>query len=195
LDGAKTDLGAAAQFEAATTPKATADACAVLFPHGQHLGNPIDYSLYLIKKLGDGVEVPNFNLDSDRGYGWHCWEWERHAATNPTKVARNSVDDFHVYNPKLLFHPASSRFDFEQPCTIPEQFDATWSANDSTPARQAANRYRPTVPLKVRYLDNGVIPDLCGDLSTVQVGPDGPLKEVSPQECEQAGMTPEGKDL
>jgi hypothetical protein len=24
--------------------------------------------------------VPDFNLDSDRGYAWHCWDWDRSAA-------------------------------------------------------------------------------------------------------------------
>jgi hypothetical protein len=197
LDGADTHLGAAAQFEAATTPKETSDACAARFPSGQHLGNPIDYSLYLIKKLGDGVEVPNFNLDSDRGYGWHCWDWERHAPADPHKPPPQPVDDFHVYNPKIGFLPIpqSSRLDFEQPCTTPEQFDAAWSKDDSTSARQVANRYQANVPLKVRYLDPNVVPDPCGDLSTVQIGPNGPLKEVSLEDREQAGMNPDGTEL
>src|SRR4029077_2664575 len=123
LDRADTNLGAAARFEEAKGPAETADACHDLFPHGQHLGNPIDYSLYLIKKLGDGVEVPNFNLDSDRGYAWHCWDWERHLPD--PNVVPNSVDDFHVYNPPfgVIPIPQSSRFDFEQPCTVPQQYN------------------------------------------------------------------------
>ena len=62
LEASETDLGAARRFERARTPEETADACHDLFPRGRHLGNPIDYSLYLIRRLtSPGDTTPDFN--------------------------------------------------------------------------------------------------------------------------------------
>jgi hypothetical protein len=50
-------------------------------PKGKHLGDPVDYTAYVIAQLTrDGVEstaLANFNLDADRGYGFLCWDWVR----------------------------------------------------------------------------------------------------------------------
>ena len=40
------------------------------------------YLLHKLRGLGFSVRVieagvPDFNLDSDRGYAWHCWDWDR----------------------------------------------------------------------------------------------------------------------
>jgi hypothetical protein len=195
LDGAVTDLGAAARFEAAKSPADTARVCRDLFPVGQHLGNPIDYSLYLIKKLGDGVQLPDFNLDSDRGYAWHCWDWERHLSDDT--VVKNSVDDFRVYNPpfNLFKTPQSSRFDFQQACTVPEQYLPEWSANDDPPDRNVVNRYRANVRLKLRYLDKDAPTNPCTDLiSVTKPEPDGTVSVVSIEEIGQAGMNSDGTE-
>lgn len=161
LDGIETHLGAAAQFESATTPKETGKACAARLSKGEHLGNPIDYSLYLIKKLGDGVEVPNFNLDSDRGYGWHCWDWERHAPADPNKPPPQPVDDFHVYNPSSgsCRYPSHLASTSSSRAPSPSSSKPNGARMTPRPARQAANRYQPNVPLKVRYLDPRSVPD------------------------------------
>ena len=42
--------------------------------------------MYLIGRMaaerGPGeFGVPDFNLDSDRGYAWHCWDWDRSGKT------------------------------------------------------------------------------------------------------------------
>jgi Zinc dependent phospholipase C len=47
-----------------------------------NLGDPIHYSLYTIGKLtrdavADPGNVASFNLDSDRGYGYKCWDYDR----------------------------------------------------------------------------------------------------------------------
>lgn len=61
-----------------------ADTLAILanaLPAGQHLGDPVDYTGYVIATLTrDGVNpeaVANFNLDADRGYGYLSWDWLR----------------------------------------------------------------------------------------------------------------------
>jgi hypothetical protein len=48
---------------------------------GQHLGDPVDYTAYVIAQLTRDPSVKgtvaNFNLDADRGYGYLCWDWVR----------------------------------------------------------------------------------------------------------------------
>jgi hypothetical protein len=90
------------------------------------------------------------------------------------------------------------RFDMEQPCTVPEQFNAGWSAfpqDESPPApppadpdRYLVDRYRPNVPLHVHYLDPKVVPDTCDDsvIDTVKIA------EVDVDQRERAGMNPDG---
>jgi|GEM_PF-870777 len=42
------------------------------------LGDPILFSAYLIGRIaGDPQFATDFNLDSDRGYGYQCWDWTR----------------------------------------------------------------------------------------------------------------------
>jgi len=44
-----------------------------------HLGDPVDYSTYVIGQLtrDNPGAIANFNLDADRGYGYLCWDWVR----------------------------------------------------------------------------------------------------------------------
>jgi len=186
FDRADTHLGAAQSFEAATDEAATSMACHAHFPANEHLGNPVDYSLYLIKRLTNGVDVPDFNLDADRGYGYHCWDWDRHAP-GPLTASPHPPEDFRVYDPADLPSWAHdpTRFDHQQPCTVPEQFDPATSATDAPSSRHAANRYRPAVPLHLHYL--GQVGAQCTDAESVLQMP-----EASTAERDQAGMNPDG---
>jgi len=189
FDRADTDLTAAARFEKATTPEETSAACRDLFPSGAHLGNPVDYSLYLVQRLCANQAVPSFNLDSDRGYGFHCWDYDRH---NRRRVIPRSVEDFHCPQPFGVM-----RFAMEQPCTVPEQYDPTWSANDPLPVpppgpqdpRFVVNRYRPEVGLRIHYLDPGLGQDGCTDLASTTA-----IQEVGTLERDQAGLNPDGSE-
>jgi hypothetical protein len=190
LDSAATDVDAARRFEEATTPDETSDVCSAMLPQGRHLGNPVDYSLYLISRLSRADDdTPDFNLDADRGYAFHCWDFDRHAPGPQTRDA----NDFHVYftvkdgTPTGRFLP---KLDFEQPCTVPEQFTPDQAANDTGNPRRAANRYKRNVPLHIHYLDPGAIPGCCQDLASVT-----DLAEVSDAEVRQAGMRPDGSEV
>lgn len=185
---ADTHLGAAQSFESATDETATSQACAAHLPLDQHLGNPIDYSLYLVQRLTNGVDIPDFNLDADRGYAYHCWDWDRHAA-GPLTADPHPPDDFRVYDPADLPHWAHdpTRFDHQQACTVPEQFDPAKAATDAPSSRHAVNRYRPAVPLHLHYL--GQVGAECTDAESVLQFP-----EATPAERDQAGMNPDGSE-
>ncbi len=129
LSGSPGTSAARAAFEAATDEQATAAACSMHFPAGGHLGDPVDYGLYLVGKLTDpNSQIPDFNLDADRGYGYHCWDWTR-------KVGQ-------------AFERRPTPFTFPEPCTVPELY--------CDPIGGVGPTYDPMVHLSVDYLDQPV---------------------------------------
>jgi hypothetical protein len=104
------------------------------FPLGQHLGDPVDYSIYLMGRLTNtapGASIPpDFNLDSDRGYGYHCWDWNRGAITDEPDACA-AVD------------PTVS-FNYNEPCTVPEGY-----CNPSQ--KDVGPHYSPSNPLELHF--------------------------------------------
>lgn len=154
------DPSARADFESATTPEETEACCDRHLPTGRHLGDPVDYGVYVIGKLAQPTaasaswtpRLPDFNLDADRGYGWHCWNWAR--------------------DPSVLVD-AGTKFQYEQPCTVPELF-----CNGA-----AGPHYNPLLNEAVYYLGTDATSPPCPPTSAI---------EVSQDEMRQAGMTPTG---
>lgn len=72
---------ARSKFEGAQSEAETIAFAQSLLANGEHLGDPVDYTGYLIAMLTrtnlDPSKVPSFNLDSDRGYAYLCWDWVR----------------------------------------------------------------------------------------------------------------------
>jgi hypothetical protein len=69
-----------ATSEAATQSIVAANMGPSLSPaNKQHLGDPAEYSAYVISQLTRTSvgAIANFNLDADRGYGYLCWDWVR----------------------------------------------------------------------------------------------------------------------
>ncbi len=95
-------------LEGAMTPQA-ADAVGQQLGPSKHLGDVVSFSKYLVwlasrdSPQKDGTEVPlvDWNLDSDRGYGYHCWDWNRDAQAPPLSDPEG--------NP------------YQPPCTPPQQ--------------------------------------------------------------------------
>jgi len=93
-----------------------ADAIDLQLQTDRHLGDVIGFSEYLIwlesrdNPQKDGTKVPlvEWNLDSDRGYGYQCWDWNRDQNAQPV------LDPEH--NP------------YQPPCTAPSQADSGWNA-------------------------------------------------------------------
>lgn len=67
---------------------------------GRQLGDPADYAAYVIARLtrDNPGDIPNFNLDADRGYGFLCWDWLRDGQVLATPGAYQGVDAEHEYN-------------------------------------------------------------------------------------------------
>jgi len=99
------NAAARAAYEAAANPAATDAASNSNLPAGQHLGDPVDYSVHVAGQLTQPGEVADFNLDADRGYAYKCWEWDR----NPNRPL----------TPTALPDP---KYTFSEPCTVPEGF-------------------------------------------------------------------------
>jgi hypothetical protein len=113
------------KYATATTPQDT-DMISFSEVTAEHnMGDPVNFSSFLIWQLArPQVEgVPDWNLDADRGYGYKCWDWNRHAKDHPEEHVLTDAEG----------HP------YIAPCTTPPQ------AEDG--------KYDPRQPLKIHYLD------------------------------------------
>lgn len=153
IPGDSGDTSARNILEDCNSPAATFTALNQLLVENKHLGGPVDYGIYLVGRMAHATQqqmhdfpVPDFNLDSDRGYGWHCWDWNRHHA-GPNREW--------VCVPKLNATPQTD-FAYRQPCTPPQWFDA---AHDNPQQFQAGAKkpfpqqwYNPDKALAVHYI-------------------------------------------
>jgi hypothetical protein len=169
LDRTATDIAAAGAYEGARNPSATEGVSATFLPQDKHLGYPVDYTLYLIAKLTSGAQLPGFNLDSDRGYGWLCWDWTRHIAGPKWNTRYENV----------------SLFDSTQPCSPPAQFSPSaltgLTAGAPVPAEHL---FDPRQQRLVRYIDKDPV-DPCGEVVQADIDP--------ADFARAAGLPPEGE--
>lgn len=133
MNNAPGDGSARKDFETATTPAVTEQVSAAHLPADRHLGDSVDYTVYLIGKLAGGKDVSDFNLDADRGYGHLCWEWDRRPNTPQTPGQSAPLNN--------------AKYRFDEPCTVPEGY--------CEPARP---HYDPFVHLATHY---GEVPSAC----------------------------------
>jgi hypothetical protein len=105
------------RLEGAKNEVETIRAAVSLLQQGLHLGDPQDYTAYLIATLTrDNVDLgklANFNLDADRGYGYLTWDWMRGSDRRSIPSAFKGEDDpghgnvptnisQHVYNTPVM---------------------------------------------------------------------------------------------
>lgn len=182
LTSAATDLTTTAAYETASTPEETEGISRTTLPQDKHMGNPIDYTLYLWSKLNAGTQVPDFNLDSDRGYAWRCWDWNRHVPEN------DPIDGSDMWACRPKGH---KEFDHQQPCTPPAQFDP-FTILEHQPPRPAAihpeHEFDPRHRRLHHYLDGNPVDDpRCEGLH--------PDAEIRPEDFERAEeLPPEGEN-
>ena len=91
----------------------------------RHMGDPVNFSSFLMWQLArpEIGNVADWNLDADRGYGYKCWDWNRHL---DEMGAGNLLTDTEGHS-------------YRAPCTPPPQ--------------SKAMPYDPKAPLKIHYLD------------------------------------------
>lgn len=111
MNHAPGSTSARAAFEAAASPAETEQHADFHIPLGQHLGDPVDYGVYLVGRIAAGHDVPDFNLDADRGYAHRCWDWNREA--DPGLRVVPEVNG----NAGL-----DAKYGYQQPCTVPQGF-------------------------------------------------------------------------
>ncbi len=157
LPGPAGDDAARAELERADSPSETFNSLNSLLPQDRHLGGPVDYSVYLVGRMAADrgkadFSVPDFNLDSDRGYAWHCWDWDRHNLGRDPQQPNDRGDWECVPD----FTPtAQSDFSYPQPCTPPHFFHADHDnprQNDAGGDPIDSQWYDPQRDLKVHYL-------------------------------------------
>jgi hypothetical protein len=125
------DAHVRARYEQARTPDDTERISRTDMDRTHHLGSPVWFSAYLIWQLtrsegpdGDSSKITDWNLDADRGYAWHCWDWNRFPENG-----RTFVD--------------SEGNQVAWPCTLPSQFAPAES--------EPEERHDPARPLAVHY--------------------------------------------
>jgi hypothetical protein len=77
------------RFETAADP-GEADRVGQDVTPARHLGDAVGFTEYLlwlstrdpVQKDGTQVPLTEWNLDSDCGYGYHCWDWNRKSSPN-----------------------------------------------------------------------------------------------------------------
>jgi hypothetical protein len=174
------DKAARAALEKAATPDQTLQATHAMLALDKHLGGPVDYSTYLVGCIlrdRGKVElgVPDFNLDSDRGYAWKCWDWDRHnLGRDPQQPALagewECVPDFTA--------TAQSSFVYAQPCTPPQQFHA----DHDNPRRFSggipldSQWYDPHLDVKVHYRNDRSVPPAPEPFGTDPCGRSKPVR-------------------
>lgn len=89
------------RFETAASPD-EADQVGQDVTPAAHLGDAVAFTEYLlwlstrdpVQKDGTNVPVTEWNLDSDCGYGYHCWDWNR-----KTNVTEEDPEGFSYFEP------------------------------------------------------------------------------------------------
>lgn len=123
-------------YEHAASPAETNEINTRRLNEEWNLGNPVFYSLYVMGQLTRAnaaqLDVQSFNLDADRGYGYKCWDWDRHSDESDHKVEDTNVS-------------------FRVPCTPPQKF-----CPDSIPGETQKSgislQYDPSAPLNIHYI-------------------------------------------
>lgn len=159
--GVNSDPSIRDRFETASDPGAADRVGLDVHPH-IHLGDSVAFSEYLIwlesrsPVQPDGTEVPlvEWNLDSDCGYGYHCWDWNR--------------------NPNLARQPDPEGNSFEQPCTWPPQAD-----NSLDPA--APGKWNPATPLQLHWVGPGLEDPGCQSGPIIAEKPRGGAPPATPK--------------
>jgi hypothetical protein len=111
FDTVPTDVQVRDALEGAQQPNEVDAANVNLLTPTRHLGDAVSFSSYLIwlesrsnpqPQSGHAIPCVDWNLDADRGYGYHCWDLNRKPG---------------------LTHQDPNGHDYDEPCTWPVQVE------------------------------------------------------------------------
>jgi hypothetical protein len=104
-------------LEAADGPLA-ADAAGLMVGPNSNLGDPVAFTKYLIwlttrdpKQKDRSPEIVDWNLDADRGYGYHDWDWNRHPGKSTNDPEGNPFLNPCTWPPQADSPPAPGPYD------------------------------------------------------------------------------------
>jgi hypothetical protein len=161
MGGSPGNNAARAAFEKAKSEGETIQLSHALIDKGTHLGDPVDYSAYVMAHLtrdhaGDADHpITNFNLDSDRGYAYRCWDWVRSKGVMgvPTPYFRgvqyDPATDPHGH--RTYHAPVAPGSGWcSDDIAPPAPAGGTPSSPANTPSMQDETHERP---VRIRYID------------------------------------------
>jgi len=200
------------QFESATTPAETeAVSSQLLATVGSNLGDPLDYGAYLMGWLTGSWQsatayqardwqrpLPDFNLDSDRGYAYQCWDYTRHASSVPpaghlpADLARpdqwRCAPQIETVLSKLtgrteeeLAATIRDLYGYNEPLNVPQRYEPADNPHHRS-------RYDPLKHLAHHYLR-------AAGFGTTSYGWDGSDLQVTDAEMRAVGMSPTGRKV
>lgn len=135
-------------FESATNESDTIQYIQQHLPHGEYLGDPIDYTAYVIAWLtrDNPQNIANFNLDSDRGYGYLCWDWVRSKDKALTAILDKYKGQPNECRYRAPLHPGAGwcENDIDPNANLPPM---------GSPDRPSVYDGDMTKPVRIRYID------------------------------------------
>jgi hypothetical protein len=154
MGGLPGNPGVRGQLEGSPNEATTIKVATAHLPLSETLGDPVDYTGYVVARLtrNDPGNIANFNLDSDRGYGYLCWDWVRSKEIMAIPAAFKGKANERRYHAPL--RPGFGWCDQDlAPGTLPAQgspdrptmHDPTITDNDTVAGR--------VNPVTIRYID------------------------------------------
>ena len=139
------------QFESAQNEAQTISIANTLLPLGEHLGDPKDFTTYLVAGLTRYnlklETITNFSLDADRGYGYLSWDYLRYAEQKSApKGFRGAADPGQGGTPTRV----SQHF-----YNTPVKASYGWDPSDqltTPPPVPGFNPGDPKAEVKIRYI-------------------------------------------
>lgn len=147
------DPSARKLFENAQNERETIAIATAELPRGRHLGDPKDYTAYVVATLTrDGLDpgrAVNFNLDADRGYGYLCWDWRRE------ETQRSAPDAFKTTGDPS--HGGQVTGVSQRQYPSPKQPGFGWDPKDQLPTnppppKAGFNPFDPGASVEIRYI-------------------------------------------
>jgi hypothetical protein len=126
------------EYEESASPIQTDDISFTKATKTVNLGDPVNFSEYLIWQLtrdtfplpmNSKTQITDWNLDADRGYAYKCWDWNR---------SDHVLQDLEGN-------------EYLEPCTAPPQSEKPDDKNPCAPP--PTKKHEPNVPLLIHYTD------------------------------------------